>query len=166
MTDDYLEYLAGRLRRVQDIKIGEEVQSDSLALHAEVGGRSVRMEVKRDFDPASPADAEFVAHALSDMRRLIEALRSKKTLSASALLAIEWRSVGASGGPWHAHLEQDKVGGCDIIAVNDPHDPRDLYLYFDGELAPSRLFLEVARARQDLPALVQWARSRNDERDS
>lgn len=164
MTEDYLEYLAARLRRVDDIEMGD-AQPDSSSLLAEIDGGAASVEVKRDLDPAPAGDVNFVANALSDMRRLVEALLRGEVLPASELLRIEWRLAGAANGPWSAHLERDSVGGCDIIAVNDPHDPRDLYIYIDGELAPTRLLLEVARARQDLPALVQWARNLGNRRD-
>lgn len=163
MTESYLEYLAARLRAVEDIEF-ESAQPGSAALRAEIGERAVSVYVKRDFDPAPPGDVAFVANALSDMRALVDGLRRHEDLPASELLAIEWRQARAAAGPWSAWLERDNIGGCDIISVNDPNDPRDLYIDVDGEVAPSRLLLEVARARQDLPALVQWARSRSTRR--
>lgn len=158
MTDDYLEYLATRLRQVDDIERGDALP-DSSVVPARIDGHTARVEVKRDSDPAPLGDVCFVASAFSDMRRLVEALRRREVLPAAELLRVEWRLAGTAGGPWFAHLEREKSGGCDIISVNDPHDPRDLYIYVDGEPAPSRLLLEVAWARQDVPALVQWARN-------
>ena len=156
MDNDYLSYIEERLAAVE----GLDPQFRSL-LTGNVDDQSVQLTATRDFAPASLEDLTFIANALRDLRSLGRHLRGGVRLGADALLEIEWRVLKSSPGFWIAHLEDDNTGGCDIIALHDKCDPRDLYLSINGREAPSRLYEEIAMAHQAIPALLQWIRARD-----
>jgi len=111
--------------------------------------------LKRDLQPASASDVEFVSAARRDVDRLVAAVRSNEALAIEELDEIERRCQGASPGPWRPFLEGDGgVGGTSVIWVSDSDDEPDLYLWLGGDLAPDADYEFTAAARQDVPRLL------------
>lgn len=104
-------------------------------------------------------DVLFVGNAFSDVPRLLAALESGSHVSAEDAARIVMRVASASPGPWTAFIESDGgIGGSDVIRVSESDGEADMYLWMGPGLAPSAVFLFVAEARQDLPALLAATR--------
>jgi hypothetical protein len=147
------------LGALADLETDVVESAEGISVLGYVGGRNVRILVKRDLDDAAEGDLRFVGGALADMRRLVEAVRMGERLSGEEIGLIDSRVRGASAAPWTAFIESDGgQGGCDVIRVTDQDDQPDMYLWFDNDLAPSAFFRLVAAARQAIPRLLELVR--------
>jgi hypothetical protein len=123
------------------------------------GARQVELRVTRDGDPAGDGDVLFVGHAFSDIPLLLDAIETGSPLPAEDALEIGTRIDSASLGPWMVFLASDGgMGGDSVIVVSESDSEADIYLWLGPDLAPSQIFLFVAEARQDVPALLAAAR--------
>ncbi|PKQ31646.1 MAG: hypothetical protein CVT62_07310 [Actinobacteria bacterium HGW-Actinobacteria-2] len=148
------------LAAVEDVEWHlERVAAGASRLVGVLGGAAFELEVSRDREPASEGDLQFVGASLGDLRRLVALRETGARLDPEEALLIRERYEAASPGPWVASIEADGgLAGCDVILVSDRDDQADMYLWVDGELAPSRLFRVVAFARQAIPDLLEHAR--------
>lgn len=120
-----------------------------------------QIQVKRDFAPASTEDLEFIAHARQDVPRLVDAIRTRGTLSDAELDAIEARAARASEPPWVPFIEDEQpIGGSSVIWISDDPAAPDMYIWLGPVIAPREDVAFIANARQDVPALVTEARRR------
>ncbi len=110
------------------------------------GASQAELRVTRDGDPAGDGD-------------VLDALESGSPLPAEDATEIGMRIASASPGPWMVFLESDGgMGGDSVIVVSESDSEADIYLWLGPDLAPSAIFLFVAEACQDLPALLAAAR--------
>jgi hypothetical protein len=125
-------------------------------VRVEAGGRPTGvLRLMRDLDPAGLADVDFVAHARTDLDRLIAALTGGPDLPAATRAEIDARVRAASPAPWRPFLSDDGgVGGSNVIWVSDEDDQPDLYLWLGESPAPNGDYEFVAYARDDIPALL------------
>ena len=88
-------------------------------VRVEAGGRPTGvLRLMRDLDPAGLADVDFVAHARTDLDRLITALTGGPDLPAATRAEIDARVTAASPAPWRPFLSDDGgVGGSNVIWV-------------------------------------------------
>lgn len=156
ISGPYLDEINARWEAVRDIAI--EIAGDSDAhvmVLARHGANQVELRVTRDGDPANDGDVLFIAHAFSDIPRLLETLQSGSSLPAEDAAEIGLRLASASPGPWTAFIESDGgIGGSDVIRVSESDSEADMYLWLGADLAPSAIFRFVAEACQDGPALL------------
>ncbi len=122
-------------------------------------GKHETMSLKRDREPASEDEVEFVAHSRDDVLRLTSAMEGSTKLTKSELDEIEERTRRASPGPWRPFLETDGgMAGTNVIWVTDSDNEADLYLWIGNRIAPGPDFEFVAAARNELPGLVAAVR--------
>jgi hypothetical protein len=160
ISELYRDEIRARWQAVRDMAIEIATGPDG---HAKIlvrrGARQVELRVTRDGDPAGDGDVLFVGHVFSDIPRLLDAIESGSPLPAEDATEIGMRIASASPGPWMVFLESDGgMGGDSVIVVSESDSEADLYLWLGPDLAPSRIFLFVAEARQDVPALLAAAR--------
>lgn len=160
LSEPYLDEIRARWEAVRDIGVeiagGPDGHANLLAGHAP---SQVELRVRREGDPASDGDVLFVGHAFSDIPRLLGALGSGSSLPAEYADGIGMRIPSAGPGPWTAFIESDGgIGGSDVIRVSESDSEPDMYLWLGLDLAPSAVYRFVAKARQDLPALLAAAR--------
>ncbi len=160
MDDTEFRAIEARVKAVSDVELQPARDAaGQLRIRGRLGTEPVEIRVLRDLDPADEGDVRFVGTALSDLRRLIAAVRSGEHLDRDEVTAIESRVEGASLGPWTAFIEADGgQAGCDVIRISEQNGEPDMYLWVGDDLAPSRLFRLVAAARQDIPALLALVR--------
>jgi len=158
--ESYLDEIQARLVGIRGITA--EVVSDpggNAKILADAGGRREELRVMRDLQTAGNGDVLFVGHAFSDVERLLEVVRSGTHLSVEDAAEIAIRITTASPGPWTAFIESDGgQAGCDVIRVSESDDEPDMYLWIGSDLASSAIFRFAAAARQDIPALLAFAR--------
>jgi hypothetical protein len=148
-----------RLDALKDLVIEVVDSAAGPRLLGHFGNQPVAVTVRRDLEYAAEGDVRFVGSALSDLRRLVERIRTGERLSREEAESIESRLGGASPSPWTAFIESDGgQGGGDVIRITERDDEPDLYLWFDNKPAPSEFFRFVAAARQDIPTLLDLAR--------
>ncbi|HCU96946.1 MAG TPA: hypothetical protein DHU96_31215 [Actinobacteria bacterium] len=88
-------------------------------------------------------------------RTIEEAGQGGSPLPTEDATEIGMRIASASPGPWMVFLESDGgMGGDSVIVVSESDSEADIYLWLGPDLAPSEIFVFVAEARQDLPALL------------
>jgi hypothetical protein len=160
ISEPYADEIRARWEAVRDIAI--EIATGPGG-HAKIlvrrGASQAELRVTRDGDPAGDGDVLFVGHAFSDIPRLLEALESGSPLPAEDAAGIGRRIASASPGPWMVFLESDGgMGGDSVIVVSESDSETDMYLWMGPDLASSAIFLFVAEARQDLPALLAAVR--------
>jgi hypothetical protein len=121
-----------------------------------------RLRVKRNLNPASDEDIEFIAIARQALPRLIQALESGRTdlVSPAELDEYEEAASRATPGPWTPFIEElQPIGGSSVIWVGGENDP-DMYVWLGSEIAPAGDVDFVAHARQDVPDLIVELRRR------
>jgi hypothetical protein len=160
ISEPYADEIRARWEAVRDMAIeiatGPDGHAKILVRH---GASQAELRVTRDGDPAGDGDVLFVGHAFSDIPRLLDALESGSPLPTEDATEIGMRIASASPGPWMVFLESDGgMGGDSVIVVSESDSEADIYLWLGPDLAPSAIFLFVAEARQDLPALLAAAR--------
>lgn len=160
ISEPYADEIRARWEAVRDIAIEIRTGPDG---HAKIlvrdGASQVELRVTRDGDPAGDGDVLFVGHAFSDIPRLLDALDSGSLMPAEDATEIGRRIASASPGPWMVFLESDGgMGGDSVIVVSESDSEADIYLWLGPDLAPAAIFLFVAEARQDLPALLAATR--------
>jgi hypothetical protein len=128
-------------------------------------GDESRLFVKRDLDPASDADLEFIALARNALPRLVQAVGSGQTdlVTPAELDAYEHAAARATVGPWTPFIEErEPIGGSSVIWAGGDDDP-DMYLWLGNTIAPAADIEFVAHARQDVPDLAAELRRRRAE---
>jgi hypothetical protein len=160
ISELYRDEIRARWQAVRDMAIEIASGPDG---HAKIlvrrGARQVELRVTRDGDPAGDGDVLFVGHAFSDIPLLLDAIETGSPLPAEDALEIGTRIASASPGPWMVFLASDGgMGGDSVIVVSESDSEADIYLWLGPDLAPSQIFLFVAEARQDVPALLAAAR--------
>ncbi len=125
-------------------------------VRVEAGGRPTGvLRLMRDLDPAGLADVDFVAHARTDLDRLIAALTGGPDLPAATGPRSTpgcGRRARRPGG--RSSATTGGVGGSNVIWVSDEDDQPDLYLWLGESPAPNGDYEFVAYARDDIPALL------------
>lgn len=157
ISEPYADEIRARWEAVRDMAIGIATGPDGRAkILVRHGASRVELRVTR---PAGDGDVLFVGHAFSDIPRLLDALESGSPLPAEDATEIGMRIASASPGPWMVFLESDGgMGGDSVIVVSESDSEADIYLWLGPDLGPSEIFLFVAEARQDLPALLAATR--------
>jgi hypothetical protein len=160
ISEPYADEIRARWEAVRDIAIEIVTDPDGNAkIVVGLGASQAELRITRNGDPAGDGDVLFVGHAFSDIPRLLDALASGSPLPAEDATEIGIRIASASPGPWVVFLESDGgMGGDSVIVVSESDSEADIYLWLGPDPAPSAIFLFVAEARQDLPALLAAAR--------
>ena len=141
------------------------ISRDENGISAITTGRSDkrRLYIRRDLAPASDEDVAFIALARTVLPRLVEAVATGNTesLNWQELEEIERVVARASAGPWTAFLEDEQpIGGCSVIWVDDDPDAPDMYVWLESEVAPAADIEFIAAAREDIPDLMSEVRYR------
>jgi hypothetical protein len=81
-------------------------------------------------------------------------------LTDEELSELERLTTAATPGPWIANIEEEApIGGESMISIGVPGDfPPDMYVYHDGETAPSADLKFIAVARNYMPRLLAEVR--------
>jgi hypothetical protein len=140
-----------------------ESELDQIEARAAAAGPAAGLRATRDDGPAGAALASFIAHAREDVLRLVAAVRRSERLPDAELDAIAARAGAAGPAPFDVFLEADGgMAGCNLIWVGgaDHDEEPDLYLWRGDDLAPDADWVFIAYAREDVPRLVEAARTR------
>jgi hypothetical protein len=143
MDEDYIGAVAARVAAVADLEtwLAEPVEGRPRIM-GRLGSETVALDVRRDLEPAAENDVQFVASALTDLRRLLSAIRSGEQLAPDELSSISSRVEAASPGPWAAFIEADGgQAGCDFIRVSNSDDQPDMYLWIGSDLLHPQSFV-------------------------